>query len=386
MKQFTMQGKAITGFMRFREYFSPEELLRQRELAAGFLYQHYRFLSDTMLYHTEMFYQTVFLWTDEMRMESPEEYRGAYWAEAEILGGDREEWLDERLRQPQRVYSRSVLWQVAQGTGLPEDDKSRLFCLLEAGYALAGKTPADCPITSEQAESAYLRSVRPQNAAGTDFLAFSETGDIFLNAREEPYRILLCQDPGILTEGRTITCRKLIARPHVQGSSAVSVCLSIYHSPEDPKPQKVEFYPGDYRYGNFVGNRPVFFHPVSVETPACKMERRGAKLRFQDEYGKRREYDCPSGELEIVGFAPEQVDSGWILLLRNLSIDDTFYTHRTTDGYRIPKKNIVQVEFRGTECLLLDGNGWVHSNQQKRSEEKVISLEDFNVGKGVSNE
>lgn len=377
MKQFSMQGKAITGLMRFREFFSPEDLLRQRELAAGFLYQHYRFLSDTMLYHTEMFYQTVFLWTDEMRMGSPEDYCHAYWAEMEIAGFKKKNWVYERLQQPPRICSRSVLWQVAQATDFPEDDKSRLFCLLEAGYALAGKTPEDVPITPEQAKDAYLRHAQPRNVTCGEWLDFPEAGDISLNAREEPYRILLCQDSGMLTEGQTITCRKLIAKPHVQGSVTIPVRLSVYRSPEDPKPQEVWFYPGDYRYGNFVGNRPVFFHPISAETPVCKMERRGAKLHFKDKYGKYREFDCPSGDKEIVSFAPEQADSGWILLLRNLSVDDTFYTHRLTDGYRMPKEHIVQVDFRGTECLLLDDNGFVHSNQYGVSREKVTSLENF---------
>lgn len=377
MKQFTMQGKAITGFMRFREFFSPGDLLRQRELAAGFLYQHFRFLSDVMLYHTEMFYQTVFLWTDEMRMGSPEDYCRAYWAEIEIPGFRKKDWVYERLQQPKRVCSRSVLWQTAQGTDLPEADRSRLFCLLEAGYALAGKTPEDCPITPEQAKDAYLRHVRPRNVPGGQWLDFPESGDIYLNAREEPYRILLCRDPGILTQGHTITCRKLIAMPHVQGSVSIPVRLSVCLSPEDPKPREIRFYPGDYRYGNFVGNRPVFFHPVSVETPVCKMERRGAKLRFRDKYGKYQKFDCPSGDQEIIAFAPEQADSGWILLLRNLSVEDTFYTHRMTDGYRMPKEHIVQAAFRGTECLLLDDKGFVHSNQYGTSSEKVTSLEEF---------
>ncbi len=121
----------------------------------------------------------------------------------------------------------------------------------------------------------------------------------------------------------------------------------------------------------------MFFHPVSIKTPECKVERRGDKLYCWNNSGTLEEYDCPSGNQEIIGFAPEQADFGWILLLRDLSVDDTFYTHRTTDGQRMPKKNIVQVEFRKTECLLLDANGFIHSNQHEDSVEKVTSLDNF---------
>ena len=55
MRQFKMKGMAITGYTRFREFFAPGELLRQRELAAGFLYQEFRRLTDISMYHAEMF-------------------------------------------------------------------------------------------------------------------------------------------------------------------------------------------------------------------------------------------------------------------------------------------------------------------------------------------
>ena len=60
MRQFKMKGMAITGYTRFREFFAPGELLRQRELAAGFLYQEFRRLTDISMYHPEMFYLAAF--------------------------------------------------------------------------------------------------------------------------------------------------------------------------------------------------------------------------------------------------------------------------------------------------------------------------------------
>lgn len=383
MKQFRMKGKAITGVMRYREFFSPEELLEQYELAAGFLYQHFRFLSDAMMYHAEMFYQAAFHWNDEIMPSSPEEYCGVLYCIRHGMSYGRRDYLDSCLQLPDRKYSRYVLWDVANGTDLSKDEKIRLFCMLEAGYAMAGKTPKDCPITPQQAKDAYLHQVKRHIDDQKEWLEFSEEGDIELNARIDPYRILLCQDSGILTEGKKIVCRRIIARPSSQGSTDNPVKLLICLSQDDPNPQEIEFMPGDYRYANFVGSRPVFFHPTFVDTPVCKGERLGEYLYFKEKgkYGQSKKFILKNSDLKIIGIAPQHTDFGWIIL-SNRGVNYTGYTHCSTDGNRLPNEHIVQVEFRGAECLLLDDNGIVHSNEHGVSSQRVTSLEHYKRQEG----
>lgn len=380
MKQFMMQGRAITGPMRYREFFCPQQLLRSRELAAGFFIQQYRFLSDACLYHAEMFYFTTFNQTSMFDFSLPQEYC----TDDRVLCNLSQYKQKARLRayfaQPEKKQCLKEFWQLSREADLPGDDQQRLFCLLTAGYGLAGKTLHDCPITPEQARAAYLRQTADTTATDEGWMIFDLSSAIILPAKQAPYRILMGEGAEeLLEQGSVIEPRKIVAAPHVQGSKDVPVTLHLYAGRTDSKPQEVRIAPGDYRYINFVGNVPVWLHPVSVETPSCRMQRMDNTLLAMDAQGNCRTFSCAG--LEVIGFAPECEDVGWILL-SELGIDYSAYSHRWTYGSFLPDEEnpIVQVEFRGAECLLLDKNGYVHSNLYPVSKKRVTVLQAFRRG------
>ena len=49
---FKMSGKRIMNDLNFREFFSPYDLLRQRESAAGMAFQVLGHASDDLRYHS----------------------------------------------------------------------------------------------------------------------------------------------------------------------------------------------------------------------------------------------------------------------------------------------------------------------------------------------
>lgn len=377
MKQFMMQGKAITGPMRYRTYFSPRDLLVCRELAAGFFQQQLRFLSGALLYHTEMFYAVAFDpdWNPDFSL--PGEYAGEARALCNLPQYRQKAQLRLYFSTPAQQQNLKAFWALAQETGLPSADWQRLFCLLTAGYGLAGKTLDDCPFSPEEAKAAYLRQTVDSMAQDEEWLSLSGTGPVVLPAREAPYRLLMeTGAEALLSEGAVITPRKLKAVPHPQGGRDIPVTLRLYAGPDDPAPQEVRIFPGDYRYLNVVGEKPVHLHPVSAETPFCRVERAGGKLSVTDAQGSRRVFSC--GELDIIGFAPEWEDTGWILL-SGLGVDYSAYSHRWTYGPVLPgeEETIVEVEFRGAECLLLDQHGYVHSNLHPVSKTRAAALCQF---------
>lgn len=371
MKQFMMGGKAITGPMRYRAYFSPGQLLRHRELAAGFFVQQYSCLSTSSRYHSEMFYTAVF--RRVFPLSQPEQYARCN----EVLCGfplyRQRNQLREHFALPHQQRLLESLWDLCRGVDLPEEDRQRLFVLLTASYSLAARSLAECPLTPEEARQAYLRTAAPPSGDG--WLSFGGSGDLVLQARQEPYRIhMATEEEGLLADGAVITPRKLLALPHAQGNLQIPVTLRLYAGPEDPDPVELRIEPGDYRYVNVVGDRPVWVHPVSMETPGCRMERRGSTLVVTDAHGVSQTFSCAG--LDIIGFAPEEQERGWVLLSA-LGTDYSAYSHRLTYGAALPdeRETMVQVAFRQAECLLLDRHGYVHSNLRPVSKQRVTSLQ-----------
>lgn len=152
--------------------------------------------------------------------------------------------------------------------------------------------------------------------------------------------------------------------------------LRLYSAAEDPDPLEVRIDPGDYRYANVVEGHVVWVHPVSVQTPGCRMERLGGTLSVTDARGNCQTFSCAG--LEIIGFAPEDQELGWVLLSEH-GADYSAYSHRLTYGTALPDDRvpIVQAEFREAECLLLDQHGYVHSNLYPVSGHRVTSLRNF---------
>ena len=379
MQQFKMRGQAITGPVRYRENFCPEQLLRQKEIAAGFFYQHFRNLSDVCMYHTEMFYLAALMDNRETDIIAFSSFRGYYPVGMITLYLDnnaslRKNLLRQYFQEKKQDALLRDLWQISRSAAsLSEADRNRLFCLLAAGYSLAGKTLQECPITPTVAENAFLNRIAVKSAE--NWLVIPENGDIPLEARKEPYRILMTAGARErLLAGLCITQRKFVALPHAQSSSGVPVTLHLCVDIKDQNPQVVTVEVGDYRYANFVGNVPVWFHPAVAESETCRIERKKRKIVYTDKQtGHSEVLESPS--VEPVGFAVEQNDAGWILMYGG-NLSDARYSGK--NHYSLHKEGIVQVEFRGDKCLLLDAHGTVYTNYGGKYPNQLISLDEFN--------
>lgn len=380
MRQFKMKGMAITGPVRYQTYFSPTELLWQKELAAGFFYQSFRCQKDVYNYHSEMFYLAAFMERNEEDLIAFSTFRGYYplglvIANMDAKGGSylRRTLLKQHFQDVKQQKLLKDIWELSrQATALSPGEQNRLFCLLTAGYALAEKTPEQCPITPEAAQNAFLRKSKAQTQG--QWLTFSDTGDIYLEAKDTPYRVLLGLDARErLQAGACITQRKLVALPHAQSSAGVPVTLQLYRDAEDPAPRLITVAVGDYCYANFVDSVPVFFHPAVQETAACRVEKVGRRIIYTNKLtGQRQQLESP--DVEPVGFAAEQNAAGWLLMYGG-NLSDFAYSRRNND--KLHNKAVVQVEFRGDECLLLDRYGTVYTNSGEKYPMQLVSLEAF---------
>lgn len=378
MQQFKMRGQAITGPMRYREYFCPEQLLRQKEIAAGFFYHHFRHESDVCMYHAEMFYLTALMEERETGIIAFSSFGNyypvgvitVYLAENYAL---RKSLLRQHFQEEKQQKLLRELWEISRGAAsLSEGDRNRLFCLLAAGYSLAGKTLEECPISASAAEKAFLnRTDVPQVES---WLVIPDDGDICLEARKEPYRILAVTGARErLQAGQCITQRKFVALPHAQHSSGIPVTLHLYTGVKDPDPKVVTVDVGDYCYANCVGNIPVWFHPAVQESKTCRIERKRKRILYTDKTtGRSESLESPS--VTPVGFAAEQKGAGWILMYDG-KLSTAMYSGKNRDP--IHKDNIVQVEFRGGKCLLLDMYGTVYTNFGEKYPDQLISLDGF---------
>lgn len=379
MRQFKMNGRQITGFQCFRANFTPEDLLRQREDAAGFLYQQARFLSDAAGYHCEMFYQAVFNWAYcvGFPMTGPEEYFEAAGPVSHLSGyGERE--IEALMCREETECLLTRLWQLALETDLEPEQRPQLYCLLAAGYFLADKTLESCPLTAREAALAFRRE---QSARQDQGAHFGGEGDILLTARREPYRVELGCTDGRLPRGKRICLRRILALPHEQ-SEKLPVVLELYRPGEADWAARCEIRPGDYRYCNTVDGVLVHIHPVEDSSGSARLERLGNVLRFTS--GDGRQSLLPCGGEQIVGFALEQEDEGWILLEPD-RVDYHNYSERLLYEDCLPETDIVQVQFRRSVCLLLDSWGRVRSNAREIAGRDVAALEYFRFEKEEEN-
>lgn len=384
IRQFKLREKAITGYKRYQEYFCPEQLLRQKEIAAGFFYQHFRHQKDIYMYHTEMFCLAAFGDEQDTEYITFTSYR-EYYPKSLIIMENltdnirlRKSLLEQYFHEKKQCELLQGLWKISRETpSLSQGDKNRLFCLLMAGYSLAEKTLQECPITSTAAENAFLNRVNVLHM--DECLVIPDSGDICLEARKEPYRILVGMGAREqLLTGGCITQRKFVALPHAHLISGIPVTLWLYTHEEEQNPVKLTVEVGDYCYANFVGNIPVWFHPAVQESETCRIERKKRRIIYTDKVTGRSEI-LESPTVEPVGFAAELNNVGWILMYSDKENKKLLSIHKYSEKnrYSIHQDNIVQVEFRDEKCLLLDKYGTVYTNYGEKYPRQLISLDGF---------
>lgn len=367
MKQLIMSGKVITSPQRFQEYFSPEDFLWNPQEAAGFAMQQLRPLSAWYTYHTELLFRAVFL--NRRIPETPETYFRKNDPAASLPGVAAV--LQQMQNDPVVQKTLDTVWQVALGTSLDPQAKSRLFCILAAGYLLSRKDPEEYPISASAAQSAYLR----EKAIPEDLEWYSmiPAEEIFLRARPEPYRILLWD--GDHRDSADLSLCQFIALPHVQGSTALPVVLLLYQNSSDPEPQRIEIFPGDYRYGIFTQDFLVTIHPIQVRNGNCIMERCKDILQVFLDDVLVHQISCVGKK--IISFAPQDDGKGWIIIERTFN-DYSHYCYERALGSRLPRKHAVEVQMQEKNCFILTEKGRLVSNLARYNQKKdIASLQYF---------
>lgn len=377
-KILQMQGRQINDALRFMKWFSPTDYLYQRELAFGFVYQHmYNLYGWQNRYCCELLYNVIFNWKnwEDKPPKTPGDFFRAFNPRVALPYADKTA-IDAYHPDKTQAILLAKLWKLALQTELSNREKLQLFYLLGAGYLLAGKTLEEAPLTSRDAQNAFQR-VRPEETTEETF-SFAGEGDIVLPARKEPYRIVLNPEKAVrlLESGeKSIAPRKLRADAHKQGGTAIPVKLELYKNPDDPTPEREEFFPGEYRYLNCVGEVPVYLHPVRVYNGDWQIVRQGDKLLLTQKGQERQVIASWSGQ-DIVSFAPEPWGGGCIFVQTDrLNSDSYSFDKMHEDLLQYPGR-VVEVEMRNTELLLLFDSGKALSNNRV-IKEKISRLQDL---------
>lgn len=379
MKVFRMNGFPITRASDYMKHFSPADFVRNRELAAGFVCQQMWQLKGPWNYYCcKVMEQVTFNWQNVGKEEltSAEGFFSLCGALQMRLTSEYYAALQEG-KTPANRKLLERLWTLSRETALPDSDAKRLFCLLGAGYLLAGETLDEMPLYASQARAAFQRISESEEKKSDEWVAFPESGEIRLKARLQPYRILM--SPGaartkLAAGGRIHVCR-LLALPHEQGNRSLPVTLALYRNFQDSHPTKVEIMPGDFRYISCVNRIPYHIHPNTVQCGDSVMTRTAGELTLTSGGTSRL---ISTNAADVISFSPESNGEGYILITRG-GADFSHYSLREVfSSFTLIREDIVEVRIRPDICLILRADGCVFSNisRGKSVREGVLSLEE----------
>lgn len=401
-KSFRMGGHEILTPVDFCTYFSPSELLRQREMAAGFARRQLAPISPWHNYHGEMLFKAVFCWEDFYDRGTRE--KGDGWeihsyasdfcsklikidtatkteTELEATGLVTEHgfymnvpgiwrnvwsmWTStkvKKLEKDMKVDCPKLLekvWNISRNTALEEYQHERLFIILAAGYFLAGDMKMTHSIMSEEARSAFLREEI------TEVHAPKETKEgLEFAASDEEY--VIQQSSTTTTSGIfRITVKKLAAVQSAQGARSKPVKLRLGG-------ETTEIMPGDYRYASYIQDQTIRIFPTVKKNGSVAMERRGNSIRLTKNGDLVETIDCTG---DILDFAADE--AGSYILLEPGKVD---YSHFPGAAVlSLPTKDIIQVEIRGNDVYTLNSFGRVTKNGQMIMANFPTSLEYLEV-------
>lgn len=380
MKTFLMRGEQIMHAAAFRTFFSPADFVRQAPLAAGFAYQQLRFFGGginryacELLRCTALCPETV----EKALPRSPEDFFKVEPVREAMkqYGFNRgDAGIDKCLNAMDlTLFSKAVddpkvrklleeVWALSIETEQDPQMQRRLFCLLGAGYLLAGTTPSERPV-SPQALRCALRGEAAAPEKREDWENRPQSGTIPLRCRPEPYRLLLCRG-GLPSWETPLSLRKLTA---VRGADGDCVTLLLYRTEDDRVPTKVTVEPGDYRFISFLGDCPVTVLPIAVQNGDCRAERQGSRILIR--CGEERfTRSLPPNE-ELISFAVERnVDERFGVLYLwsstyNVSTADyqeysDFNMHRSR---LYPNEPVIELAMEGEALCMLTQSGRVFS-------------------------
>lgn len=378
-KALRMNGQSITTPAQFREYFSPGDFLRSKELAAYFAIRHLEQLSPAHTYFSDLLNIAVIRRTsccdpcslpceqcilsacfvpdkDGKGAEQCELFQRLYGSRCKRIQfsghwnfdretgyegwtpQDNEALMTSLTQDPFRLKVNRQVYSIAMNTGLPDRQKGFLTLILSLGYLLAGWLPEERPICPAEAEAALL------GKPWTPEITFRDApeGRIY-PARPEPYRLSLRESTSLFL-GETITLRKLIAEASPQGNTAMAVVFQL------PDGRQETVMPGDYRYASFVGEEMIRLYPVEKRNGDRILLRRGNTLYLKDGSGTTLQ-EIPCREQDIVDMVPALYNNEYILLTPD-RVD-----YRGFHNNDLPSWGIVELQMKGNTVYQLTDRG-----------------------------
>lgn len=372
MQILKMKKEIIKDCRDYRRYFSPSDVLYNKETASFFFCHRFSHLSAAGSYHAELFFQVVHMNPlDLYDFNEPSDYLTADFAARGNETREKREQLEKLLEDEGVPSLAEKTWNIAQQTALPPRDKEKLFLLLTAAYALASVSPdnAEYSITPVEAENAYLKK---KEKRAVDTLSYLLKGKIPVS--ERPYDIVLRHSKAekLLEKGEKIVPVKLIATDHIQGAQNVDAKLNIYIE-NQPKPiRRITVKKGDYIYINFVGDCPVHVHPTESKTANGTAERQQNKLIYTA-FGETEIIDC--SRFDVICLAAEATAKGFIYISEN-GIEESNYSRK--DDSWLQGNNAVEVTFINGRYVYLTPEGKVRTKlKTDKTEKKYITLSKF---------
>lgn len=379
MKQLIMNSKAIYTYKDFCDYFSAEDALYNKELVAGFLYYKARHLSLLNLYNSEVFLQVVLSPKEKIAycpVRKPSDFEKAEFVLDAYFGSEtRRNFLCHYFKESKIESLEEKTWKISQGTNLEDPDKQALFYLLTAAYSAAGRSPDEdgFSITSQEAENAYLEK-KPVSEQKEEFFVLTEKETQELEAREEPYKIILKKKAAqkLLEEKKATICfKKILAKEHRQGVTTAFVKIKIYSEDLDHFEKEVSCAPGDYLFINFVKNNIVHVHEAKSKGKFCEVERVGNSVKFT-RGGETSKIDFSN--FEAVAAIAEDRGTGFIVVSTN-GIKDR-WSIITKKHYLNGYKAVDFCFFEGY-YVFLDPEGRVFTNHKSQTKKRFASINDY---------
>lgn len=351
-KFFKMKGEYIWTAAQFGRCFSPEDLLRNREIAAIFAANRLSPLSSWHTFHSTVLMYAALDWELlEGQVDSTDKTCYQYYfscrdAKTHANIGeagvriDKDQiftWIQERKDIVEK------LWAIAmKAPGLEDPEKRQLFFLLTAGYMLANRSPdeAGFSITPAQAAAAFRRESTPENW---------EPREVGIQLQYKVGRVYDLKPAPPMYQGGRIRIARITAVPGPGGDTDSEAVIRLGS-------QEKHLKSGHYVYASFLEDGAVRFYPRKKENGAWSLFRSGGRLiRFD---GTNKESICQD-EGNIVDFAISS--EGKCILLwadpRTVTrVDLTGFS-----GVRMPSGRIVEVDFRENDAVfMLDYAGQVY--------------------------
>ncbi len=358
MKPFRMNGKPINTTRDFAEHFSPYDLLLYKTEAAVFILNRFRYFTPATRFFADMFFKIVCT-PSKAADASPESFSELRCMkyQLDVYGKDA---VREYFSSQDFLSDAAMIFTCTENAPLEDEEKKAAFCLLTAGYRLAGRHPYDEGFVPDSAKIAdAVRGIRSEKAPAV--LEMTDGFNISVAPSAVPLEIHLDSKRAGILLNEDSSCR-IVTKQLTLTPSPDPEAFTILRIFPDPYSSynEIPLTANDSFFVNFVKDIPVCVHPVYSPCSTGSVLRKGSTVTFT-EGALVTSKSIP----DIITALAEPEGTGF-MLLRGSGLDSTYYSQRGSfifDGesaaeiYTCPKGviwlsecGIIFSDFRSYSC------------------------------------